>query len=127
MEEPSPSERSDTPHLDNADRDAEHQGASISQLHDSLAPSGASVVLGDSNQHVDPSVNPTRPRSPSPPRLLFRSTTGKGIAFTATDVNFLVRYLEYYRSKDENVNMVQFWKRIAEKVSAEQCVYILLV
>jgi hypothetical protein len=113
MEDPSPSERSATPHLDGADRDTtEQQGAALSQLQDSLAPSGAPVVLGESSS----AVNATRTRSPSPPRMLFRSTTGKGIAFTAADVNFLVRYLEYYRSKDENVNMVQFWKRIAEKV-----------
>jgi hypothetical protein len=34
-------------------------------------------------------------RSPSPPRALYRSTTGKGVAFTQEDVQFLVRYLEY--------------------------------
>lgn len=37
----------------------------------------------------------TRTRSPTPPRALFRSTTGKGVAFTEEDVTFLVRFLEY--------------------------------
>lgn len=36
-----------------------------------------------------------RNRSPTPPRALTRSTTGKGIAFTHEDVNFLVRFLDY--------------------------------
>ena len=34
-------------------------------------------------------------RSPSPPRSLFRSTTGKGVAFTAEDVSFLCKFLAY--------------------------------
>jgi hypothetical protein len=34
-------------------------------------------------------------RTPSPPRALFRSTTGKGNAFTEEDVTFLIRYMEY--------------------------------
>jgi hypothetical protein len=36
-----------------------------------------------------------RSRSPTPPRALFRSTTGKGVAFTEEDVTFLVRFMEY--------------------------------
>jgi hypothetical protein len=36
-----------------------------------------------------------RNRSPTPPKALFRSTTGKGVAFTDEDVNFLVRFMEY--------------------------------
>jgi hypothetical protein len=36
-----------------------------------------------------------RDRSPTPPKALTRSTTGKGIAFTTEDVNFLVRFMEY--------------------------------
>lgn len=39
--------------------------------------------------------NQNRNRSPTPPRALTRSTTGKGIAFTHEDVNFLVRFLDY--------------------------------
>lgn len=37
----------------------------------------------------------TRTRSPSPPRSLFRSTTGKGVAFTEEDVTFLLRFMQY--------------------------------
>ena len=37
----------------------------------------------------------SRNRSPTPPRALFRSTTGKGVAFTEEDVSFLVRFMEY--------------------------------
>ena len=36
-----------------------------------------------------------RNRSPTPPRALFRSTTGKGVAFTDEDVAFLVKLLAY--------------------------------
>jgi len=38
-----------------------------------------------------------RDRSPTPPRSLHRSTTGKGIAFTDEDVRYLVKYLSYRR------------------------------
>ncbi|KAI0758347.1 hypothetical protein BC629DRAFT_1125756 [Irpex lacteus] len=57
-----------------------------------------------------------RTRSPTPPRALYRSTTGKGVAFTEEDVTFLVRFLEY-RSRMGNgkVDMVAFWKNVAEK------------
>ena len=34
-------------------------------------------------------------RSPSPPKSLYRSTTGKGVAFTAEDVSFLCKFLAY--------------------------------
>lgn len=36
-----------------------------------------------------------RTRSPTPPRALYRSTTGKGVAFTDEDVTFLIRLLEF--------------------------------
>ncbi len=36
-----------------------------------------------------------RNRSPTPPRALFRSTTGKGVAFTEEDVTFLCKFLAY--------------------------------
>ena len=36
-----------------------------------------------------------RSRSPTPPRALFRSTTGKGVAFTDEDVAFLIKLLDY--------------------------------
>ena len=59
----------------------------------------------------------TRARSPTPPRALFRSTTGKGVAFTEEDVTFLVRFLEYRnRGHDGKVDMVLFWKEVFAKV-----------
>lgn len=58
-----------------------------------------------------------RTRSPTPPRALYRSTTGKGVAFTDEDVIFLVRFLEYRtRTQDGKVDMVAFWKDVATKV-----------
>jgi hypothetical protein len=39
--------------------------------------------------------NRERSRSPTPPKALFRSTTGKGVAFTDEDVAFLIKLLEY--------------------------------
>ena len=40
----------------------------------------------------------TRNRSPTPPRALFRSTTGKGVAFTSEDVAFLCKFMAYRKS-----------------------------
>ncbi|KAG9120573.1 hypothetical protein FRC07_003878, partial [Ceratobasidium sp. 392] len=54
-------------------------------------------------------------RSPTPPRALYRSTTGKGIAFTETDVRFLMRFLTYRRRRNPELDMVQFWKDVAER------------
>ncbi|KAI0674975.1 hypothetical protein C8Q78DRAFT_1009868 [Trametes maxima] len=57
-----------------------------------------------------------RARSPTPPRALYRSTTGKGVAFTDEDVIFLVRFLEYRnRQHDGKLDMVTFWKDVAVK------------
>ena len=59
-----------------------------------------------------------RTRSPTPPRALFRSTTGKGVAFTDEDVTFLVRFLNYRtRTQGGKVDMVAFWKDVASKVA----------
>ncbi|KAF8971146.1 hypothetical protein BDZ97DRAFT_1651829 [Flammula alnicola] len=57
---------------------------------------------------------PHRNRSPTPPRALFRSTTGKGVAFTQEDVTFLVRFMEYRKSQGV-LDMVAFWKDVAAK------------
>lgn len=58
-----------------------------------------------------------RARSPTPPRALYRSTTGKGVAFTDEDVIFLVRFLDFRtRQQDGKVDMVTFWKDVAQKV-----------
>ncbi|KAL0574704.1 hypothetical protein V5O48_007262 [Marasmius crinis-equi] len=58
----------------------------------------------------------TRPRdrSPTPPRALYRSTTGKGVAFTDEDVAFLIRFMEYRKSQGR-LDMVAFWKDVAAK------------
>lgn len=48
------------------------------------------------NTEVPPAAPASaRNRSPTPPRALFRSTTGKGVAFTKEDVSFLVKFLDY--------------------------------
>ncbi|KAH6914470.1 hypothetical protein BKA70DRAFT_1095313 [Coprinopsis sp. MPI-PUGE-AT-0042] len=56
-------------------------------------------------------------RSPSPPKALYRSTTGKGVAFTQEDVTFLIRYLKYKETQSASgtIDMVAFWKTIAQK------------
>ncbi|RPD78215.1 hypothetical protein L226DRAFT_531566 [Lentinus tigrinus ALCF2SS1-7] len=57
-----------------------------------------------------------RARSPTPPRALFRSTTGKGVAFTDADVVFLIRFLDYRTKQQEGkLDMVSFWKEVAAK------------
>ncbi|EJT97321.1 hypothetical protein DACRYDRAFT_119444 [Dacryopinax primogenitus] len=53
----------------------------------------------------------SRDRSPTPPKTLYRSTTGKGVAFTEEDVRYLLRYLQYAQGQD----MVQVWRDIALK------------
>ncbi|KXN90810.1 hypothetical protein AN958_03464 [Leucoagaricus sp. SymC.cos] len=55
-----------------------------------------------------------RNRSPTPPRALFRSTTGKGVAFTTQDRDFLISFMEY-RKAQGRLDMVQFWKDVATK------------
>ncbi|KAI0743774.1 hypothetical protein C8Q80DRAFT_1183068 [Daedaleopsis nitida] len=58
-----------------------------------------------------------RARSPTPPRALYRSTTGKGVAFTDEDVIFLVRFLDYRgrQQPEGKLDMVTFWKDVAAK------------
>lgn len=36
-----------------------------------------------------------RNKSPTPPRALFRSTTGKGVAFTVQDRDFLIGFMAH--------------------------------
>ncbi|KLO18347.1 hypothetical protein SCHPADRAFT_925157 [Schizopora paradoxa] len=55
-----------------------------------------------------------RNRSPTPPRALFRSTTGKGVAFTEEDVSFLCKFLAY-RKMQGRLDMITFWKDVATK------------
>ncbi|KAF9071666.1 hypothetical protein BDP27DRAFT_1321698 [Rhodocollybia butyracea] len=65
-------------------------------------------------QSEDAQFNRSRNRSPTPPKALYRSTTGKGVAFTDEDVTFLVRFMEYRKSQG-NLDMVVFWKDVAAK------------
>ncbi|KAF9522648.1 hypothetical protein CPB83DRAFT_864117 [Crepidotus variabilis] len=55
-----------------------------------------------------------RTRSPSPPRSLFRSTTGKGVAFTQEDVTFLMKLMTYRKARG-NWDVVAFWRDVAQK------------
>ncbi|KAH9942291.1 uncharacterized protein BXZ73DRAFT_97706 [Epithele typhae] len=65
---------------------------------------------------VSNDVSTGRARSPTPPRALYRSTTGKGVAFTDEDVVFLVRFYEYRsRTQSGKLDMVTFWKDVAMK------------
>jgi len=52
-------------------------------------------IIAAAQARLQQDVNRPRNRSPTPPRALFRSTTGKGVAFTDEDVAFLVRFMEY--------------------------------
>ncbi len=45
--------------------------------------------------------NEERSRSPTPPRALFRSTTGKGVAFTDEDIAFLIKLLHHKKKSVE--------------------------
>ncbi|KAG8933362.1 hypothetical protein FRC01_009687 [Tulasnella sp. 417] len=75
-------------------------------------------VAGPSRPIGAPSSAPPRDgrnRSPTPPRSLHRSTTGKGIAFTEEDVAYLVKYMAYRKQKEPNLNMPNFWNDLATK------------
>ncbi|KAF6763173.1 hypothetical protein DFP72DRAFT_874916 [Ephemerocybe angulata] len=72
-------------------------------------PSQGAFRLNTTGEH-----SPPRNRTPSPPRALYRSTTGKGVAFTKEDTDFLMKFLKY-RESQGRVDMVQFWKDVAVK------------
>ncbi|KAJ7188307.1 hypothetical protein C8R46DRAFT_1054320 [Mycena filopes] len=97
-------DRSESP---NADGDDEEDNA-VGQSASSTRPTGGSI---HNLMHMDAAP---RNRSPTPPRALFRSTTGKGVAFTDADITFLVRFMEYRRSQGK-LDMVAFWKDVATK------------
>ncbi|KIK67480.1 hypothetical protein GYMLUDRAFT_238760 [Collybiopsis luxurians FD-317 M1] len=98
-------ERSDTPHTDEDQEVADEE-------HDTIqaGPGPGTIAAAQRRQQAEGRRN----RSPTPPRALFRSTTGKGVAFTDEDVSFLVRYMEYRKSQ-ANLDMVAFWKDVATK------------
>ena len=53
-----------------------------------IAGSSSTPVGGTGNK------NP-RTGSPIAPKILYKSTTGKGVAFTPEDVQYLLDYMEY--------------------------------
>ncbi|OCH93102.1 hypothetical protein OBBRIDRAFT_817944 [Obba rivulosa] len=84
------------------------------ELHTPASAGPGAMAAARQAAAVD--TNNSRARSPTPPRALFRSTTGKGVAFTDEDVIFLVRFLEYRtRIHGGKVDMVTFWKDVAAK------------
>lgn len=82
-------DRSISPNPDGDDDETEQPSAPSAP---SGRPPGGSI---HHLMHLDTTA--PRNRSPTPPRALFRSTTGKGVAFTDADTTFLVRFLEYRR------------------------------
>ncbi|KAJ7346578.1 hypothetical protein DFH08DRAFT_868642 [Mycena albidolilacea] len=99
-------DRSISPNPDGDDDETEQPSAPSAP---SGRPPGGSI---HHLMHLDTTA--PRNRSPTPPRALFRSTTGKGVAFTDADTTFLVRFLEYRRSQGKH-DMVAFWKDVATK------------
>ncbi|KAJ7680289.1 hypothetical protein DFH06DRAFT_1162490 [Mycena polygramma] len=91
----------------NADCDDDEENPAVPPVP-SARPAGGSI---HHLMHLDV---PPRDRSPTPPRALFRSTTGKGVAFTDADIKFLIRFMEYRKSQGK-LDMVQFWKDVASK------------
>ncbi|KJA20067.1 hypothetical protein HYPSUDRAFT_142746 [Hypholoma sublateritium FD-334 SS-4] len=91
-----------------------HNAAAGSSMSQAPAPSAAPTRLDMSAATAAAAAAPHRNRSPTPPRALYRSTTGKGVAFTQEDVTFLVRFMEYRKSQGV-LDMVAFWKDVAVK------------
>lgn len=77
----------DDPEGGEPDQDEEEQ-------HQVRAGPGPGTIAA-ARMRIQEEGNVVRNRSPTPPRALFRSTTGKGVAFTDEDVTFLVRFMQY--------------------------------
>jgi hypothetical protein len=107
-------ERSNTPGLlsDDQDQLVDDEEASMQ-----AGPGPGTIAAAQRRIQTEAHSNRPRDRSPTPPRALYRSTTGKGVAFTDEDVNFLVRFMEYRKSTGSLGDMVAFWKEVAAKVS----------
>ncbi|KAG6917234.1 hypothetical protein DXG01_003348 [Tephrocybe rancida] len=95
-------DRPESPMMDE-DQEIEEEG---------IMHSGPGAEITTPSQRTDPAL--PRNRSPTPPRALYRSTTGKGVAFTEEDVTFLRRFMEY-RTSQGRLDMVAFWKDVALK------------
>ncbi|KAG8836367.1 hypothetical protein FRC17_005653 [Serendipita sp. 399] len=57
----------------------------------------------------------TRNGSPVPPKILYKSTTGKGVAFTAEDVKYMLDYMKHRKETSPHLDMVEFWTDLAER------------
>jgi hypothetical protein len=90
-------DRSESPLNDDLGMDIDGEGGAVRRGTDASGPvAGPSTVRLDMAAATAAAVAaPRRDRSPTPPRALFRSTTGKGVAFTQEDVTFLIRFMEY--------------------------------
>lgn len=82
-------DRSDSPQIGD-DLNLEMEDDAMPGIQGDLEAGGSSRVANPARESPM-----QRDRSPTPPRALFRSTTGKGVAFTQEDVTFLVRLMEY--------------------------------
>ncbi|KAF9244866.1 hypothetical protein BU15DRAFT_71233 [Melanogaster broomeanus] len=71
-------------------------------------------IIAAAQRRLQQEGNQPRSRSPTPPRALFRSTTGKGVAFTDEDAWIGRLNIYPYRSQDR-FDMVAFWKDVATK------------
>ncbi|KAA1471719.1 hypothetical protein DENSPDRAFT_777058 [Dentipellis sp. KUC8613] len=90
-----------------------HDDRGEEEHHGGAGPGPGAIAAAKARAQAESAVQ--RTRSPTPPRALFRSTTGKGVAFTDEDVTFMIKLLDYRRSQGK-LDMVSFWKEIASKV-----------
>lgn len=83
----------------NADRSLSPQGGEqeLDDEDDAIHAGPGPGTIAAARQRAQEDGDSIRTRSPTPPRALFRSTTGKGVAFTDEDVTFLVRFMDYRR------------------------------
>lgn len=91
-------DRSESPGMnDDLGMEVDGEGGMSSRAAETSAPIAApsTVRLDMAAATAAAAAAPRRNRSPTPPRALFRSTTGKGVAFTQEDVTFLIRFMEY--------------------------------
>lgn len=101
----------DTGDLGTPPVDDDHDSGGTNEVKGGMTGPG---VIAAAQQRLQQEGTRIRDRSPTPPRALYRSTTGKGVAFTDDDVVFLVRFMEFRKSQDR-FDMVTFWKDVASK------------
>ena len=127
----------------NADRPPSPQQAADQEMEDEdhvlgAGPGPGSISATAARQRGLNESEQPRNRSPTPPRALFRSTTGKGVAFTDDDIAFLVNFMDYRKyvngvlsflfisnfrflcRSQGRLDMVAFWKEVAAKVTTVQ-------